>query len=426
MTGSHSAPFAVLLGVLAAVFVLPAGCNQSTGPDGPPARIEALPRQLSVAEQEVISRSNDFAFELLRRVRAQRASPNTFLSPLSASMALGMTLNGAANATFDSMRTTLGFQGLSQGEINTSYHDLTDLLTSLDPKVQLLIANATFSRQGYPILPSFFDSVQTWFDAEAETLDFADPSSVDVINGWASDNTKGLIPQVLDEIDPDEILFLLNAVYFKGDWTSQFDKAKTAPAPFTLAAGSQVQVETMHGKVPIGLHWMQDALVGELPYGGQAFVMDVVVPQGDVTLDDLLSNLDAQTWADWTGGMPQDYTEAEPLQVALPRLTMETDDTLTGALEAMGMGIAFDPNRADFSHMVAPPPNAYIDFVKQNTYLKVDEEGTTAAAVTTVGMGVTSAPPALVVDRPYLLVIRERLSGTILFIGAIGDPRAER
>ncbi|MEJ2186234.1 MAG: serpin family protein [Gemmatimonadota bacterium] len=423
MTGSHSAPFAVLLGVLAAVFVLPAGCNQSTGPDGPPARIEALPRQLSVAEQEVISRSNDFAFELLRRVRAQRASPNTFLSPLSASMALGMTLNGAASATFDSMRATLGFEGLTQGEINRSYHDLADLLTSLDPKVVLLIANATFADQGYSFLPSFFDSVTTWFDAEARTLDFADPSSVDVINGWASDHTEGLIPQVLDEIDPDEILFLLNAVYFKGDWTSQFDKAKTAPAPFTLADGSQVQVETMNGKLAAGVHGTGDALVGELPYGGQAFVMDVVVPRGDATLDDVLASLDAQTWADWTGSMPEDYGKAQDLTVALPKLTLKTDDTLNSPLSDMGMGIAFDAARADFSRML-PDGGLYIDFVKQNTYLKVDEEGTTAAAVTTVGVGIVSAPPAIVVDRPYLLVIRERLSGTILFIGAIGDPRA--
>jgi serine protease inhibitor len=220
-----------LAALTAAVLLLPAGCSWFTGPDdGPPARIDALPRQLSVAEQEVIARSNDFAFELLRRVRAQRESPNTFLSPLSASMALGMTLNGAANATFDSMRATLGFEGLSQAEINRSYHDLTDLLTTLDSKVELLIANATFARQDYPILPSFFDSVTTWFDAEAQTLDFGDPSAVDVINGWASDHTKGLIPKVIDQITPDQILFLLNAVYFKGDWTSQFDKASSRRA----------------------------------------------------------------------------------------------------------------------------------------------------------------------------------------------------
>ncbi|MEJ2217619.1 MAG: serpin family protein [Gemmatimonadota bacterium] len=418
-------PLHTIAVLASAVVLLPtASCKSGTGPPKPPARIETLPRDLTVAEREIIDRSNDFAFQLLRQVRAQRSSPNTFLSPLSASMALGMTLNGAANATFDSMRATLGFEGLSQGEINRSYHDLKDLLTGLDPHVDLLIANATFARDGYPFVPSFFDSVTTWFDAAAQTLDFGNPSAVNTINQWASDNTEGLIPKVIDQITPDQILFLLNAVYFKGDWTDQFDKAHTSPSSFTLADGKRVQVPTMHGEIRVGRHWTPGVLVGELPYGGQAFVMDVVVPQDTATLDGVLAALNAQTWADWTGGFPDDYTQIEPIDVALPKLELKTEDTLNTPLSNMGMGIAFDPNRADFSHMVTPPPDVHIDFVKQNTYLKVDEEGTTAAAVTTVGMGVTAVPAGLIVDRPYLLVIRERLSGTILFIGAIGDPRA--
>jgi len=410
----------------AAIVLLPAaGCDLITGTkDGPAKRIEALPRQLTVAEREVIDRSNDFAFELLRQVRAQRSSPNTFISPLSASMALGMTLNGAANATFDSMRATLGFEGLTQGEINRSYHDLTDLLVNLDPHVDLLIANATFARQGFPFVPSFFDSVTTWFDAEAKTLDFGDPSTIDAINQWASDNTKGLIPQVISDIDPYAILFLLNAVYFKGDWTSQFDKANTSDSPFTLANGLQVQVPTMHGKVRYGAHYGEHVIVGELPYGGQAFVMDVVVPSDTATLGGVLAGLDAQTWADWTTDLNDvDYNEGEPRPIALPKLQLQTDDTLNTPLTNMGMGIAFDTVRADFTRLTPVRP-AWIDFVKQDTYLKVDEEGTTAAAVTTVGVNALSATAPFVVDRPYLLVIRERLSGTIVFIGAIGDPRA--
>jgi serine protease inhibitor len=409
--------------VVLAVLLLPAAsCDRLTGPDGPPRRIEALPRELTIAEREVIDRSNDFAFELLRQVRARRTSPNTFLSPLSASMALGMTLNGAANATFDSMRVTLGFENLTQGEINRSYHDLTEMLVGLDPHVELLIANATFARQGFPFLQSFFDTVTTWFDAEAQTLDFGDPSAVNAINQWASDNTKGLIPEVIDEIDPDLILFLLNAVYFRGDWTSQFDEAKTADAPFTLADGTEVQVPTMRDDVRYGLHPTENALLGELPYGGQAFVMDVVVPRDTATLDGLLASLDAQTWADWTTGLPEDYNDGDPRRISLPRLQLQTDDTLNAPLTNMGMGIAFDPLRADFTRLT--PVGARIDFVKQNTYLEVDEEGTTAAAVTTVGVRPISMPMPFVVDRPFLLVIRERLSGTILFIGAIGDPRA--
>jgi len=409
-------------GVALAVAVLVAGCDLITGPEKPPARIEALPRALTVSEREVITRSNAFAFELLREVYQREDGANVFLSPLSASMALGMTLNGAATATFDSMRATLGFAGLTQDEINRSYHDLTDLLLNLDPKVELAIANSTWARQGFPLQTSFFNAVSTWFDAEARELDFADPATLGVINGWAAEKTHDRIPKVLDEIKPEHILFLLNAVYFKGDWTNRFDSGDTRASVFRLADGQSVQVPTMHGKIRAAVSWRPGVVLGELPYGGQAFVLTIALPEGNGTLGNLIASLDAETWAAWTDALPAaDYGELQPIQVSLPKLELDYEVMLNDALEALGMGIAFDHDRADFSRLT--PEQAYIDFVKQNTFLKMDEKGTEAAAVTTVGGGVVSAPPSLIVDRPYLLAIRERLSGTILFLGAIGDPR---
>ena len=164
-------------------------------------------------------------------------------------------------------------------------------------------------------------------------------------------------------------------------------------------------------------------MLGELPYGGQAFVMNVVRPPAGTTLAELIARLDVETWSEWTDAIG-DYGSRP---VELPKLELEYEDTLNAALTAMGMGPAFDPDRADFTRLTpaAETNHVWIDFVKQNTFLNVDEEGTEAAAVTTVGVSLSSAPAALVVDRPYLLAIRERLSGTILFIGAIGDPRTD-
>jgi serine protease inhibitor len=425
-------PIRPLSGALLLAAVAFSACDGLFGPGDeprPPERISELPRTLTTTEQELITASNDFAFHLLRETLAREDEhPNVFLSPLSASMALGMTLNGADGDTFEAMRATLGFAGMSQEGINQAYRDLLDLLLGLDPGVEMLIANSAWAREGWPFLPSFFGAIQEWFDAQAEELDFADPATLDAINGWAEEHTNGRIPHVLDEIAPEHILFLLNAVYFNGNWTHQFDRSATGLGSFTLADGSEVGVERMNGEIPAGVHHLPDGgLVGELPYGGQAFVMNVVLPAPGSTLHELVAGLDASTWNSWTQGFPEDYVDAQEIQVALPKLELSYGKKLNEVLEAMGMGIAFDEALADFSRMIDLPPsmNAYLDFVRQDTFLRVDEEGTEAAAVTTVGVGVTSMPPSIIVDRPYLLVIRERLSGTILFMGAIGDPRDE-
>lgn len=411
-------------GAALAIAFAAAACQDPAGPEpeAAPETIEELPRQLSLVEEEIIARSNAFAFDLLREVHADGpddpGQPNIFLSPLSASMALGMTMNGAAGETFDSMRATLGFDGLDQAEINQSFRDLTTLLLSLDPRVELRIANSTWARKGFPFVSEFFETVQTWFDAEARELDFTDPASVDVINGWAADKTNGRIREVIKRINDEVILFLLNAIYFKGQWTDRFDPASTSKGPFTLADGTEIKVERMRGDPAIRYASLDDVTVGELPYGGKAFVMTIVLPRtGSVA--DLIASLDDATWNRWISAAGEFRTA----HVELPKFELEYAKRLNDPLIALGMGPAFD-ERADFSRLTHA--GAHISFVKQNTYLKVDEEGTEAAAVTVVGVSVTSAgakPPELIVDRPFLVAIRERLSGAILFIGAIEDPR---
>ena len=387
-------------------------------PSGPPKAITSLPRQLTVTEQRVIDASNAFSFDLLNQVRATETAENVFLSPLSASMSLGMTLNGAAGNTFTEMRSALRFGELSQQEINASYRGVIDLLLSLDKSVDISIANSTWTRKGTPIEPAFFAAVKQSFDAEARELDFGMPSAKDTINAWVSASTRSRIPKIIDSIDPQDIMFVINAIYFKGSWTEQFEKSRTRQAPFHLDDGSAVLVPMMSStKVPMRLLTYPNGLaVAELPYGRRAFNMVVVLPPMNTKLSDFVKTVDLATWNRWMTDLP-----ASGGMVELPRFTLEYEKMLNETLKALGMRAAFDPFSADLSKMT--PLHAYISFVKQKTFVKVDEVGTEAAAATATGVGVVSAPPSIQVNRPFLVAIRERLSGTILFIGAIGHPR---
>jgi serine protease inhibitor len=389
-------------------------------PSGPPTPLQNLPRQLTVAEQQIVQASNTFSFDLLKQVRANDTGDNVFLSPLSASMSLGMVLNGAAGNTFDQMRNTLRFGQLSQADINASYRGLLDLLLRLDNSVEITIANSTWARKGMTFMPAFFTAVKQSFDAEARELDFSLASAKDTINAWVRTSTRGRIPSIIDQIDPLDIMFVINAIYFKGNWTEQFEKSRTRQAPFRLDNGTTVQVQMMSSaRVPIGWAAYPDgSVVAELPYGRRAFNMVVVLPPQNTKLADFVARLEPTTWNRWMA----DLRPIKEANVDLPRFTLEYEKSLNTTLKALGMIDAFDAQLADLSKLT-PRADAYITYVKQKTFLKVDEVGTEAAAVTVSGISVTSAPPGIRVDRPFLVAIRERLSGTILFIGAIGHPR---
>jgi serpin B len=401
---------------LLVLVVLSQGCG-SDG-TGPSHTITELPRALTLAEEQIIGRSNTFGFDLLREVDATRdpSQPNTVISPLSATMALGMALEGADGETFEAMRDALRFQGLSRDEINASYRGLMDLLLELDPEVQMEIANSTWARENFSFVQSFFDAVTANFDAEVRSLDFEDPGSKDIINAWVNEKTNGRIEEIVDVINPLDILFLINAVYFKGSWTTKFNADHTQAMPFHLEEGGEISVPTMSGE-PEGRWGQVDGVqLGELPFGGEAFTMVFALPPEGQTVGEMVAELDDTTWNQWMGAMHEDGQ-----LIHLPRFQVEWDGSLKNALTTMGMGPAFVPE-ADFSRLT-PAEDAYISGVKQKTFLKVDEEGAEAAAVTSVTVGVTSAPMPMEVNRPFLVAIRERLSGTILFLGAMRDPR---
>jgi len=409
---SRFVPHAVAtLGIALAV-----ACSGTTEPrPGPSPVLEALPRALSAGEQKIIAANNDFSFSLFRQLGAAESDSNVFVSPLSASMALGMAMTGASGTTFDEMRATLGFGTTSESEIDQGYKSLIALLRGLDPGVDFRIANSIWTREGFPVTPAFLDAGRTWFDAQAASLDFASPNAVKSINDWVSTATAGRIPTILDQIKSDEVMFLINAIYFKGSWRAKFDPALTIDAPFHGVAGDQA-MKLMHREGTIRYLKTPTFSAVDLPYGNSAYSMSVVLPNVGQSVDAVLASLRTDTWSAWT----TQFQDAE-LDLHLPRLALTWERMLIPDLQALGMRAAFQAGGADFSRISPLGDQLFISTVKQKTYVNVNEEGTEAAAVTNVGISLTSAPlrTEFRVDRPYVFVIRERLSGTILFLGAI-------
>ena len=418
--------------LLSAACLVFAACGSGpTEPGGQvaPEPITELPRALTPTETTLVSASNRFGFSLLSALRAEDPAENLFVSPLSAHMALGMALVGAREDTEEAMRTVLGFASNgpppSADDINASYAGMLDLLTTLDPTVEIRVANSVWYRPDFPFRSSYLDVVRTAFDAEVEALDFSLPTAPQTINDWVSGKTNGRITEMLESIDPMEVMFLLNAVYFKGNWTTRFDPDRTYDAPFHLEDGTTKTVRMMVREE--GEFWAgrsDGVQLVDLPYGGAAFRMTILLPDEGVPLSEPLSRLDADTWAAWTATL-----QPSQAMVEMPRFELEWEKGLKDALEALGMGIAFQPGVADFGGMLADgyDPQAsgtdlHITRVQHKSFVSVNEEGTEAAAATSVGIGVTSAPLPLTIDRPFLFAIRERLSGTVLFLGAVQDP----
>jgi len=394
-----------------------AACESIAG-SGDDAPLARLPRPLTASEEALVGASNQFAFGLLREASRADSSSNVFLSPLSASMALGMTMNGARGPTFEGMRSTLGFGAMQPAEINASYRSLIDLLLGLDRGVDMRLANSIWVHRTFPLHDAFVQSSLQSFDARVATLDFSDPASVGSINAWVEQSTNGKIKKIMDRIDPRLVMYLINAVYFKGTWTQQFDPKRTAERPFRRADGRELRVQMMHlPKAKVRALETPDVQIVDLPYGREAFSMTLLLPPRGRDLETWAGAITDAQWQGWTGQLRE--TE---LDVYLPRFRLEYEQILNGTLKALGMETAFHEQAADFSGMSPLGADLYIDEVKQKTFLEVNEQGTEAAAVTSVGMGPTSLPPSFMADRPFMLVIRERLSGTILFVGLIGAP----
>jgi serpin B len=417
--------------ILALILAFTVGCAaivvaQSTSP--PTAPTTPIPAA------RVSAAGNAFGFHLLKTLEAGRHA-NVIISPLSLALALAMTQNGAAGATRTAIAQTLGVGAMTDAELNDANHQLQQSLAAADPAVQLEIANALWLQSGFAILPEFVRVNHDSYDADAQNLDFAgDPKgAVAAINDWAKRETHGRIPSILREIDCATRLVLTDAVYFKGRWQRPFHKTETQPKPFHLGSGESPDVPMMRQGGEFHYTENDDFQAIRLPYGNGRLAMYIFLPRKHLLepthdkLEEFVKTLDASHWTDWVSKLEG---RSEEGTIVLPRFELDHSRMLNGDLSQMGMSIAFDAKQGDFSRMHQPPPNLYIGFVIQKDYMKVDEEGTEAAAVTVGGviMGTAVGAPTktfeMVVDHPFFLAIADTQTNALLFVGAITDPRS--
>lgn len=373
-------------------------------------------------DSRLIAADLKFGFNLYSQLSKKSDGKNIFISPASIAIALAMAYNGANGTTREAMTRALELQGLSLAEVNAANAQFKNALENADPQVKLEIANSLWARQGVQFQSEFVKANKEFYQAEVAELDFNQASAITTINGWVSKSTHGKIDKIVEQINPDTLLFLINAIYFKGSWSEKFDAAKTRPEAFKLAGGKQKQHPLMAQSGRYSYFENDSFQAVALPYGNKRLNMYIFLPKAGSTLASFHQALNARNWADWMARFTQMKGD-----IRLPKFKVEYETTLKGALSAIGMGPAFD-ERADFSAMLKPPATAFISEVRHKAFAEVNEEGTEAAAVTSIEMRTTSLGPPpktfqMVVDHPFFFAIRDNQTGAVLFMGSIGEPQ---
>ena len=404
----------LLLPILFSVAVL-ASCHK--GAYIPPHK-GGIDLKLSATQLQQASTNNTFSLNLFKTVSAGNSnSTNLFMSPLSVSIALGMTANGAKGETLTAMQNTLGFKNYTADQVNSYYNTLINELPELDPDNTFNIANSIWYRQTFNVLPQFTLTEGSYYKANVQALDFTSPSSINTINNWVSDQTKGKITQIVNKIDPGDMMFLVNTIYFKSGWASKFDPANTKKQSFTLANNSQVQTDFMNGSdMACNVSNNTDANLLELPYSNNKYSMVIVMPNGSKSVNDIVSEMDSTTWKSWTSHLGT-YTA----DITIPKFQFSYSANLNVPLTTMGMGVAFS-QLADFSN-INGSGGLLISAVNHKAFVDVDESGTTAAAVTSVTVTTSVAlNNQVIINHPFIFVIREMKTGLIVFTGIVNDP----
>ena len=401
---------------------------------------EPQPIELTEAQRVFANDNNKFTLNFLKTVNDVDQSGKSFIySPLSITYVLGMVNDAAVGTTEKELEETLGFHKGGIQAVNDYCKKLIDGLPKVDKGVTLNIANAIFLNKEYTLKKKFEQDMQTYYDAKAEALDFSSPQTLGTINGWCNDKTKGMIPKILDEVKPYMVSYLLNAIYFKADWTSKFDPKNTQNETFTSETGN-TRLPMMHQNVLI--QYVNNGIFSaiKMPYGNGMWNMMVMLPEEGKTTDDIINHFAATGLNGIEGAFCETKDDIAEMSVRrfsphevdlkLPRFETSTDtdeltikDGLVGLMRKMGINLAFDSNFAEIPNM-CEDNYLYIAMMRQKAKIKVNEEGSEAAAVTIAGMDkCTSAGPieypkaTFHANRPFVYAISEASSGVILFVG---------
>ncbi|HZS61502.1 MAG TPA: serpin family protein [Gemmatimonadaceae bacterium] len=376
-------------------------------------------------QEPITSRASyeGFSLNLFRETTRHASDSNVFISPASAAFALAMTYGGSHGATEVAMRRALRVDGPPE-KIG---RDDAQLVRSLadQSSVRLSIANSIWASANRPFLPSFLDWTRNNYSAEVRSMVLHGSAAQRAINGWVAKATEDKIQSLLPDTLPDETaMVVLSAVYFKGIWKHKFDTLATRSHAFTLGNGQVVTRKLMFRHERIQYHRGNHYQAVRLPYRGDRIAMYVFLPDSGIPPADVVATIDTTSWRAAMGG----FTAAD-LRLGLPRFRVECQTTLNEPLDSLGMAVAFDPKRADFNRMLPRSflrdTNLYISKIIQQTYVDVDEQGTEAAAATGVIMSVLTSvhlTPEMIVDRPFIVAIRDDHTGLILFLGQINDP----
>jgi serine protease inhibitor len=392
-----------------ACFVVLVACRQG---DVAPGNSPDL-ATLSTAEVNVVKANNDFSFNLFRDIQKQNENSNVFISPLSVSMALGMAMNGASATTQQSILSTIQFGSLSPLEVDQAFKDLTNLLTHTDRTTQIDLANSVWYSQQFTVRDSFATDIQQYYDGKIQALDFASPSSSQIINSWIASKTNNQIKDLVVSIEPAEVMFLVNAVYFKGTWMYPFDATQTQSGTFVGENGLSESVMMMNGKQKFREFNNSQFVLLDLPYGNGQFSMAILEPNQGVTISQISPLLSTDSLTLWLN-----RADSVNLGLTLPKFNVSWKNDLKENLEDLGMAVK------GFPYFFQQPLSLEISRVLHQATIAVDEAGTEAAGATGIGITITAVRPPLVINRPFLYFIREKHSGTILFMGQLYNPAA--
>ena len=409
------------LGLMSLIWLMLVGCDRVDLGMIDNGRVE-----FDSVDPDLVRANTTFGFKLLNELRKTDEKNNTLISPFSVSVALAMVRNGAADETEQAMINALQLQGLNPQSLNANYVYLQRALQAPDSKVTLSIANSLWGAAGIEFDPGFLAQNRQFLDTEISTLDFTEPDNVSTINQSVSDNTDGRISNIIEAIAPSTVVCLISGIYFKGDWQEEFDISRTVDKPFYLANGDKKQVPMMH-KTDWYLYYAAEHFQAmSLPYGDGQMGMYIFLPDQDTDLNTFLGRLNAEDWENWMSRF-----STEEVALVMPKFKLGYTAELGNALGLLGMGIAFDGAKADFSRMRVSPVPVFISYLNHKAVVEVNEEGTEAATGTFVFFDEPLAEPEaaafippipFVVDRPFFFAIRDNQTATVLFMGVVVDP----
>jgi serine protease inhibitor len=371
---------------------------------------------------QLVAASNHFSFNLFNQLQQKSQSQNSLISPQSMAIALAMTRNGTAGKTQAEMNQVLGLEQLDTATVDLSYEQLIETLKTADLDVELAIANSLWVNQDINLNQQFIQTTQDFYQGKVSNLNFADPAAKQTINQWVASNTNHKIPEIVEAVAPDDALYLLNAIYFKGSWTNKFDPNATTASPFYLEPKKTKSVAMMSQTGDYRYYQNEDFQAIRLPYGQQEELgMYIFLPQKNSNLAQFQQQLNLANWQEWLSQM-----RSQPGKVSLPKFKLEYETELKDVLSSLGMEQVFDATQADFSPMTDSA--VAINTVKHKAVIEVNEAGTEAAGATSLGIRITAATLQnqgfeMNIDRPFFLAIRDDITESILFMGNVVEPQ---